>query len=185
MIYKKKLRFEKSEESFLWLEKAGTALPVYNVTEPRIPLKLNEKSLLTLFLSDVGMLTTIYGKATKAELINNGEDTNNGAIYENAVAQELLSHGFPVYYYNSKRYGELDFVIEYKGKILPIEVKSGKMYKRHSALNNILSLPNYSIDRAIVLSNYNVEKKGNIIYYPIYMLMFLVDDTPLPQVNIK
>lgn len=182
---KKGLKYSRSEANFIWLDSAGVAIPTYNVTEPVLPLLLNEKSsLFKLFLSDVGMLTSLYGKSTKMQILANDQDINNGALYENVVAQELKAHGFKLYYYNSKKYGELDFVIEYKGKVLPIEVKSGKSYQRHSALNNIIDVPNYAIDEAYVLSNYNVEVKGNIIYYPIYMLMFIMDETILPDVEL-
>ena len=182
---KKGLKYSRSEDNFIWLDSAGVAIPTYNVTEPVLPLLLNEKSsLFKLFLSDVGMLTSMYGKSTKMQILANDQDINNGALYENVVAQELKAHGFKLYYYNSKKYGELDFVIEYKGKILPIEVKSGKSYQRHSALNNIMEVPNYNIDEAYVLSNFNVEVKENITYYPIYMLMFIMDETILPNVDI-
>ena len=183
---KKGLRYSRSEDNFIWFASAGVALPVYNVSEPTIPLLLNEKSsLFKLFLSDAGMLTTLYGRATKMQLLSENQDINNGALYENVVAQELKAHGFKLYYYNSKKFGELDFVIEYKGKVLPIEVKSGKNYQRHSALNNIMEISNYSIEEAFVLSNYNVEVKGNLVYYPIYMLMFIEDEEiKLPKVEI-
>ena len=101
------------------------------------------------------------------------------------MAQELNAHGFKLYYYNSKKFGELDFVIEYQGKVLPIEVKSGKSYQRHSALSNIMEISNYSIEEAFILSNYNVEVKGNLIYYPVYMLMFIKDDAiTMPEVEL-
>lgn len=184
---KKGLRYEKSAEDFLWLAGAGVALPVYNITEPSIPLKINENSsLFKFFLADVGMLTSQYGKATKMQLLSDTPNINFGAMYENAAAQELIAHGFSLYYYNSKRFGELDFVIEYKGKVLPIEIKSGKDYKRHSALSNIMEISNYSIDEALIFTNYNVETEGRYIYYPIYMLMFLDDhDIKLPTVDIS
>lgn len=183
---KKGLRYERSEDNFLWLAGAGVALPTYNVTAPALPLLLNEKSsLFKLFLSDIGMLTTMYGRATKVQLLSDNQDINHGALYENVVAQELKAHGFKLYYYNSKRFGELDFVIEYQGKVLPIEVKSGKSYQRHSALSNIMEISNYSIEEAFILSNYNVEVKGNLVYYPVYMLMFIKDDAiTMPEVEL-
>ena len=183
---KKGLRYSRSEENFVWLASAGVALPVYNVSEPMIPLLLNEKSsLFKLFLSDVGMLTTLYGRATKMQLLSDNQDINNGALYENAVAQELRTHGFQLYYYNSKKFGELDFVVEYKGKVLPIEVKSGKNYQRHSALSNVLEISNYSIKEAFVFSNYNLEVRENLVYYPIYMLMFLENETiEFPEISL-
>ncbi|MBQ9609583.1 MAG: ATP-binding protein [Lachnospiraceae bacterium] len=144
---KKGLHFERVEDSFLWLDNAGVVLTVYNATEPRIPLKLNEKqSLFKLYLSDVGMLTSVYGMSTKTMLLSNDSKLNGGGIYENAVVCELVSKGFNVYYYNSKRNGELDFVIEYNGRLIPIEVKSGKDYKIHSALNNCI-MKKYIIQR--------------------------------------
>lgn len=182
---KKGLQYSRSENNFVWLMESGVALPVYNVVEPTIPLMLNEKSsLFKLFLSDVGMLTTMYGRTTKIKLLENNEDINNGALYENVIAQELKAHNFKLYYYNSKKYGEIDFVIEHKGKVLPIEVKSGKNYMRHSALNNVMEISNYSIDEAYVLSNYNVEKKGKLTYLPIYMIMFIEEEkTVFPVVD--
>ena len=183
---KKGLRYERSEDNFIWLASAGVALPVYNVSAPELPLLLNEKSsLFKLFLSDTGILTTLYGRATKMQLLSDNQDINHGSLYENVVAQELKAHGFKLYYYNSKKFGELDFVIEYKGKVLPIEVKSGKSYQRHSALSNIMEISNYSIEEAFVLSNYNVEVKGNLVYYPIYMLMFISDvEVKMPTIEI-
>lgn len=183
---KKGLRYERSEDNFIWLSSAGVALPVYNVSAPVLPLLLNEKSsLFKLFLSDIGMLTTLYGRATKMQLLSDNQDINYGSLYENVVAQELKAHGFKLYYYNSKKFGELDFVIEYQGKVLPIEVKSGKSYQRHSALSNIMEISNCSIEEAFILSNYNVEVKGNLVYYPIYMLMFIKDDAiKMPKIEI-
>lgn len=174
---KKGLRYERSEDNFIWLSSAGVALPTYNTSAPTVPLLLNEKSsLFKLFLSDVGMLTSLYGRVTKMKLLSNDQNINYGAIYENVVAQELKAHGFKLYYFNSKKTGEVDFVIEYNGKVMPIEVKSGKDYRKHSALINVIDTPNYSIDEAIVLSNYNVSVSGKITYYPIYMLMFIRND---------
>ena len=124
-------------------------------------------------------------KATKLQVLTDEQNINNGALYENVVAQELKAHGFTLYYYNSKKFGELDFVVEYNGKIFPIEVKSGKGYNRHSALSNVMEVKNYAIDEAIVFTNYNVEVKNNVVYYPIYFLMFLQnEDVKLPTLDL-
>ncbi len=174
----KNLRYERIEDSFIWLRKAGVALEAFNVTEPTVPLMLNEKSsLFKLFLSDVGLLTTIYGKACKLKIVNNEKDINKGAVYENFVAQELHAHGYPLYYYNSKKKGELDFVVEHGGSALPIEVKSGKYYEKHSALNNVLSIREYGIEEAYIFTNDNIKVDGKLIYFPVYMAMFLQEDS--------
>ena len=103
-------------------------------------------------------------------------------MYENYVAQELHAHGFKGYYFNSKKQGEVDFIIEYKLKAVPIEVKSGKDYQIHSALNTIISNKEYGIEKAIVLCNDNVRQDGPITYLPIYMSMFITDnDVKLPS----
>ena len=93
-----------------------------------------------------------------------GDDAiNYGSIYENVVAQELLAHGFSeLYYYNSKKMGELDFVVEHNSEVCPIEVKSGKDYARHRALNNILDCSEYNIPESVVLCNDNCTRRGKV-----------------------
>lgn len=173
----KNLRYERMEDSFTWLWKAGVALPVFNTSEPTVPLLINKRhSLFKLFLSDVGLLTSIYGKAAKLRVISNQGEINKGAIYENAAAQELTAHGYQTYYYSNKKIGELDFIIEHNGEVLPLEIKSGKDYKKHSALDNILENETYKAKEAIVFSNGNVERVGKIVYLPIYMIMFINED---------
>ena len=182
---KKGLRYDRIEDSFTWLWKAGVALGVFNTTEPTVPLLLNEKStLFKLFLSDVGLLTTIYGKACKLKIVSKEKDINKGAVYENVVAQELNAHGYPLYYYNSKKRGELDFVIEHAGQVLPIEVKSGKDYEKHSALDNVMAVEEYGIKEAYVFTNDNVKAVERLTYYPIYMVMFLQND-PIGFIDIS
>ena len=168
----KNLRFDKYENSFNWLIDAGVAIPAYNVTEFQLPLEASKKSnLFKFFLSDVGLLSNLYGRATILKLLNHGESINCGAIYENFIAQEINAHGFKTYYFNSKKHGEVDFLIEHDEQLLPIEVKSGKDYQSHSALSYFMTTPRFK--NAIVFSNYNVSVKEKIVYLPIYMVMFL------------
>lgn len=180
------LIYDRGKDNFLWLTKAGVAIPIYNTTEPVIPLMINEKSnLFKLFLSDIGLLSTEYGKSFKNAILNFDDNINYGAVYENVVAQELIAHGFKGYYYSNKKQGELDFIIEYKNKVLPIEVKSGKDYKRHSALTKVLELDNYGLSEAIVFTNSNLQVEEKITYLPIYMVMFLVNNDEEVIININ
>lgn len=182
---RKNLRYDRVADSFTWLWKAGVALGVFNTTEPTLPLLLNKKrNLFKMFLSDVGLLTTIYGKACKLKIVSKERNINKGAVYENVVAQELHAHGYPLYYYNSKKKGELDFVIEHAGEILPIEIKSGKEYEKHSALDNVMNVDGYGIKEAYIFTNDNIKIKRNRIYMPIYMVMFLKDE-PIEFVDIS
>lgn len=168
------IKFSRHENSFVWLRDADMALPVYNVEEPRVPLKLNElRNLFKLFQNDVGLLASQYVNGIQLQILQGNVCINNGAIYENAVAQELHAHGWKLYYFNSKKQGEVDFLLENDNEIIPLEVKSGKDYQRHVALKNILSNEEYAIERAIVLCNENIKEDSNILYAPIYMTMFL------------
>ncbi len=168
------IKFSRYENSFLWLRDAGVALPTYNVEEPTVPLLLSStRNLFKLFLSDIGLLASMYADGIQMALLSGETNINFGAVYENVVAQELHAHGFPLYYYNSKRQGELDFVVERKGTALPIEVKSGKDYERHRALANVMMTSAYGIGEAYVLCNDNLMVKGNITYLPMYMMMFI------------
>lgn len=167
-------KFERFKNSFLWLTNAGVAIPVYNVEEPKMPLMLTRsRNLFKLFQSDIGLLAAQYAEGIQMRIIKNEKDINFGAIYENAVAQELVAHELTPYYYNNKKKGELDFLIEIGGQVLPIEVKSGKDYVVHRALASIMDCKEYGLKEAIVFCNDNLRTIGNIVYAPIYMVMFL------------
>lgn len=165
-------RLSREEDRFLWLADAGVALPVYNVNEPRYPLMLSMNSrLFKLFLDDVGLLTCMCGMDVLRDLINDRADINYGALYENVVAQELKAHGFDLYYYKNNAIGELDFVVEYPhGRVMPLEIKSGKSYKRHSAMTRALATENFGILRGLVFAETNVEPGDRVDYLPIYMI---------------
>ena len=172
-----KARFSKYEDSFLWLKNAGVAIPTYNVEEPQLPLLLNkQRNLFKLFANDVGLLAAMYGGNIQTRLLGKDSNINFGAIFENLVAQELYAHGFAVehslFYFNSKKQGELDFVVEYDNQVLPIEVKSGKDYDRHNALSNVMENEDYAIPQAYVFCQENLFTKQNITYLPIYLITF-------------
>lgn len=174
-------KFDRYQNSFLWLKNAGVALPVYNVEEPKVPLLLaRSRNLFKLFQNDIGLLAAQYAEGIQLRIIKGDKDINYGSIYENAVAQELVAHGLDAYYYNNKKRGELDFVIELGGKVLPIEVKSGKDYEVHRALSNIMDCEEYDLPEAVVFCNDNLRVEGKLVYAPIYMVMFLERSNDLP-----
>lgn len=167
-------------DDFLWLTNASVSIPVYNVTEPTSPLVLSsQRKTLKLFLNDIGLLNTaMMDSDVKMKILNDEKEINFGAPFENVVAQELYAHGFKekLFYYNSKKHGEIDFVVEYKGDVLPIEVKSGKtndqLTYNHSALNNIIKT--YPISAAFVFGETSIVKESGIItQFPIYMIGFI------------
>ena len=167
-------RFDKYYDSFLWLKNAGVALPANVVDEPQVPLLLSKnQNLFKLFSNDVGLLAAQYGNEIQLKILQHETTMNFGAIYENVAAEELTAHGYTLFYYNSKKFGEIDFLIEDSGKVVLIEIKSGKDYYRHNAMDHVLNYEPYGIDDGYVFCCGNIERKGKTTYFPIYMLMFL------------
>lgn len=172
--FNKKARFYQLESSFIWLKNSGIGLFVHNVDNPVRPLLASkEKTLFKLFLCDIGLLSYKLCMGHQIDILNGNDVSNFGALYEAIAAMELSSHGYELFYNNDKKRGEIDFLIEDSNKVIPLEIKSGKDYKRHSALSQLLSNPAFSYQEGYVFYNGNTERKGKTIYYPIYMLMFL------------
>ncbi len=172
----KELKFNRYEETFLWLKDAAVAIPSYIVSEPRPPLQMSrETNVFKLFLNDVGLLTSCYPTSVKKQLLemNPENEINNGSLFENFVAEEIYAAGLSPYYYKKNGVGEVDFIIERDDKAIPVEVKSGKDYRKHKALDHLLE--NYTFDEVYVLSTNNVETAGRINYYPIYMAGLLCE----------
>lgn len=169
-------RTENYLEEFDYLISAGVALEVKAISKPSYPLIENSgKNLLKLYLNDVGILSLIYYHNNIKAVMDDIRSINLGSVYETVVAQELKAHGYRLYYYDNKKNGEVDFLIDDADNLsnIPIEVKSGKDYNIHSSLTRFLSTEEYNIKRAYVLSNeQNVYTKGGITYIPIYYVMF-------------
>ena len=171
-------RFYKYETSFTWLKNSNVGLFVHNVDEPKYPLLASkERTLFKLFYLDVGLLTYKLLNGNQAEILNSDFDFNKGSIYEAVVASELKAHRFELYYNNNKKRGEIDFLIEINNKVVPIEVKSGKDYKVHRAINNLLNNKEFNYDYGYVLSNNNLSVDNKLIYLPIYMICFIKQNT--------
>lgn len=174
---KKGKRMADYQDEFEYLISSGITLEVQAISKPSYPLVENSgKNLLKLYMSDIGLLTGILYHNDVLPIMNDKCGVNLGSVYENVVAQELKAHGFKLYYYDNKKNGEVDFLIDSVDlmSVLPIEVKSGKDYYIHTALNNLLKVDEYKITNGIVFSNEEkVYNNGNVIYMPIYYVMFL------------
>lgn len=170
-------RFDNYLEEFEYLISSGTALKVSAISNPKYPLaKSAHKNLMKLYLNDVGLLTMLLYKNSIRPVISDEDSVNLGSVYESVVAQELKAHGHKLFYYDNKQRGEVDFLIDdYSSTtILPIEVKSGKDYTRHSAMNNLLKVRDYDIASGLVLSNSReIKTVGNVSYMPVYYVMFI------------
>ena len=184
---KDKDRFDNYTEEFEYLVSSGIALEVNAISNPRYPLSESlHKNLLKLYLNDVGLLTAkLYNLSIRA-VMETEASINLGSVYESVIAQELRAHGYPLFYYDNKAKGEVDFLTDDTDNlsVMPVEVKSGKDYRVHSALNAFVSEQGYDVKQAVVLSNLReVTQKGKVLYLPIYYVMFLkpIDPTDLDE----
>lgn len=161
-------------DSFNWLADAGVALPCYNVEEPQPPLRLNEKhNLFKLFMGDTGLLCAACMDHVQFGLLNGDLQINMGSILENVIAQQLKANGFSLNYYDGKKTGEIDFVIQNGMGTELLEAKSGNDYKLHPALDKIRKVEGWRFECAKVFCKGNMEKENGIQYYPWYMVMFM------------
>lgn len=171
----KNLRFANLETAFDWLTSAGIALEATKVGQVSYPLGLSEdRSAFKFFLNDIGLLTSRIMGAVDLDVINGKTSINYGSLFEAVVAQELVARGFTPHYYSSKKRGEVDFVIENSlGRTRAIEVKSGKDYRRHSALTALLA--SGETDDAVVLHDGNLELEKDRLYLPVYAAHLVMD----------
>lgn len=170
-------------EEFDYIIGAGICLDVKAISSPVFPLKESEsKNLLKLYMNDVGLLTGELYKYNIDAVMNDRLSVNLGSVYETVVASELKAHGIKqLFYYDNKAHGEVEFILDDydNAAVLPIEVKSGKDYTIHRALNTFLSNPDYRVRQAYVLSNAReISQKGCLTYLPVYFSMFIKENPP-------
>ena len=170
-------RYSRNQKDFVWLTDAGVALKTNCVAEPKSPLKRTAQSpKFKLYQSDTGMLMARYPVSTAQATYLDDSNPNLGAIYENAVAQELTAQRIPLYYYMSKKKGEVDFIADtQEDSVMPIEVKSGRSYMVHAAIDALLANPEYRLNQGMVVSRSNVLRQGNVLNLPLYALWCLAD----------
>ena len=169
---------EKYEDEFDYLFDSGISLPSRAVSNPVFPLtESRSKNLLKVYYNDVGILTNILYRNNIDAVLNKNKGINLGSVYETAAAMELIAHGHELYYFDSKKVGEVDFLInDYNNlRVLPVEIKSGNDQTNFRAIPKLVDPDgNYNIPLGFVFGNKNVVKKeNNLITLPIYLIMFL------------
>ena len=122
-------------------------------------------------------ITQKIGKTNFENHLANRLPADLGYMYENIVAQMLVSTGHKLYYYTfptetGKHNYEIDFLIAKGHKIDPIEVKSSG-YKTHASLDNFYKKYSSRIDREILISPKDYEDEGEILYLPFYDAYFI------------
>ena len=183
---KAQARASQYQDEFEYLVKSGICNEVKAISNPKFPLVESEsKNLLKLYLNDVGLLTRLLYQYNISAIMEEQKSINLGTVYELVVCSELSAHGFPLFYYDNKKKGEVEFLVNDYDRlsVVPIEVKSGKDYDLHTSLDTFVETPDYNIQEAIVLSNEReIRQQGKIAYLPTYFAMFLQPSTPPDQV---
>jgi predicted AAA+ superfamily ATPase len=174
---KKGSRYSDYVDEFEYLISSGIALEVMAISNPKYPLaETMTKNLMKLYMNDVGLLTAVLYETNVMPIIRDERSINLGSVYESVVASELKAHGRRLYYYDNKKHGEVDFLINDTKlvSVVPIEVKSGKDYKIHSAIERMTETEDYAIETGYVLSNEReIVERGKIVYMPVYGLLAL------------
>ncbi len=124
-------------------------------------------------MGDTGLLCAATFGNVQFDILQGNLEVNMGAITENVVAQELKAHGFDLFYLNTKRQGEIDFLVQDSSSVLPVEVKSGNSWTVHNALDKVMDVEEWKLGSAVVFCKGNVAREGNVTYLPLYMTMFL------------
>lgn len=174
---KEDANLKKYEDEFDYLINSGCALGVKAISNPTFPLiESSSKNLIKLYFNDIGILTNILYK-NNINAILNDTGLNLGSVYETFAAMELIAHGHELYYFDSKKVGEVDFLLnDYDNlSVLPIEIKSSKTSYEFRAIPKLVDKNNnYKLNKGYIFSNQNIIKCENDLYtFPIYLIMFV------------
>ena len=179
----KSARMERYESCFNWLTDAGIALPCYNLAEPKQPVAINKQhNLFKFYMADTGLLCAMCSGDVQYQIVNGNYGINEGSIMENMFAQQLKSNGFNLYYFDKQKVGEVDFIVEQHAELVPVEIKSGKDYKAHRALNNLLAVDEYKLKESLVFCVGNIETEDKVVYLPLYMIIFFKKENMLNKI---
>ena len=157
--------------SVQWLKDSEIVNACYSIHDPQLPLMANaDEDQFKLYVNDTGLLCCMYGFETKLAVLNHTIKGNAcGGIYENVIAECLLKRGYTLYYYRPDTEHEIEFLIEKKGEVIPVEVKAGN--NATASLNGFIE--KYSPSAAYKLIRGNIGKAGVKETIPHYLIMFI------------
>lgn len=170
-------RYEQIEKSIDYLITAGYAHKINLTNELIEGIKKSKRKMFKLYFLDIGLLICKEGRTTRNKIIIEDENYNFNYIYENFVCTQLLQNNYSLYYYNSRKHGEVKFVYENKTKtqITIVEIKQEKYYQNHNTLD-YLNKTYQNINTSYVCCNHNIKKNNKILYIPIFLIGFLEDN---------
>ncbi|MDE6661316.1 MAG: AAA family ATPase [Anaeroplasmataceae bacterium] len=182
----KNARLDRYLGAFNWLSQSYIANFAYNANDPNVALSLSvDDSSFKCYMGDTGLLISLVfsGKdyidnTLYKSILFDRLHVNEGMIIENAVAQAFKVNGKRLFFYSRRNKEtrkmelEVDFLIERKGKISPVEVKSS-ILEAKTSLKNFKIKFNTKIGESFVLWDKDIKVEDNIIYLPLYMATLL------------
>ncbi len=166
-VINSRARAKDYELSLDWLITANVVLKNIKVKEGLYPINIYEdNNAYKIYYSDIGLLTLRMGIAPTSLTQNiNISDKARGMLAESYVAEQLAAKDIPLHYWESNNTAEIDFIAEFDGKTIPIEVKSAENVKARSLQSFVKKyLPSYSIR----ISSKNFGYENNIKSIPLY-----------------
>ena len=167
------------------LEESKIVNVAYHTSDPNVGMSLTkDKDIFKLFLCDTGLFVTLafYDKSYTEniiyeKLLSDKLSVNLGYIFENIVAQSLVSAGNKLFYHTWKRdekhFYEIDFLLSRGNKICPLEVKSSG-YKTHSSLDVFRKKFSDRIRNSYLVYPKDFQIGDNeLLYIPTYMVSLL------------
>ena len=157
----------------------------YHANDPNVGLSAyKDLNKFKLYLADTGLFVTLQFKDKDftdniiyEKLLNDKLSANLGYLYENAVAQILTSTGNELFYYTfsnvkQKKNYKIDFILSWKNKICPIEVKSSN-YKVHTSIDEFYVKFSDRILNRYIIHSKDVSKDKDILCIPFYLTQFI------------
>ena len=178
------------QDTFYWLGDSMIANECFKCNDPHVGLSLNEdRTFIKCYMGDTGLLVShafdeneLSDGQLYKQIINDNLSINEGMLFENVIAQSLVSNGYSLYFYtkyNKEKHRndmEIDFIIsngnKLNPKIYPIEVKSSKKYTIKS-LDKFIETYHKRIGQAYIIHTKNLMRKDNVICLPSYMTFCL------------
>ncbi len=159
--------------SLQWIEDAGIIRRCHNTSITELPLDGNAMNdVFKVYMADTGLLVSMLEHGTQFDILQGNMLGYKGAVFENLMADVFGKMGRKLYYFRKDSGLELDFLIRYKGKCTPIEVKATDGNAK--SLKTVMKHPEkYHIEQAIKLGDYNIGRNGNVLTLPLYMAFLL------------
>ncbi len=182
--------FSQYADTFFWLGDSMIANECFNCTDPNVGLSINEdRTMIKCYLGDTGLLVShafdeseLEKNSLYRQILNDKLSINEGMLYENVIAQQLVANGHRLFFYNHynmqlhRNDMEVDFLLTNQSKtnikLYPVEVKSSSRY-RTTSLENFITKYHDRIETAYIIHPKSLMQKDKILAIPPYMTICL------------